>query len=174
MQNENAFSGIEAAIVMIAFVVVAAIFAFVMMQTGFFATQKFQTVTYSGIKQSTSTLITDGLIRGQYSEAGGGLQSLTFSIHIPDASQAVDLSEMIYYYSRDTESGSTIPLSYVTPSSGIIRSGDTIRIRIDLAGAGMAGPRGGGSFTLEVKPPVGASILIHRTLPAVYEGGYIS
>nr|AAB32838.1 flagillin {N-terminal} [Methanospirillum hungatei, GP1, flagellar filaments, Peptide Partial, 46 aa] [Methanospirillum hungatei] len=46
------FSGLEAAIVLIAFVVVAAVFSYVMLGAGFFATQKSQEVTYSGVKQS--------------------------------------------------------------------------------------------------------------------------
>ena len=66
MKKEPGFSGLEAAVVLIAFVVVAAVFAYVMMSTGFFATQRFQEVTYAGVKQSTSTVITDGLIRGKY------------------------------------------------------------------------------------------------------------
>ena len=64
MQKESAFSGLEAAIVLIAFVVVAAVFSYVMLGAGFFATQKSQEVTYSGIKQSTSNLVLDGQLYG--------------------------------------------------------------------------------------------------------------
>ena len=50
MRKEPGFSGLEAAVILIAFVVVAAVFAYVMMSTGFFATQRFQEVTYAGVK----------------------------------------------------------------------------------------------------------------------------
>jgi len=67
-KRENAFSGLEAAIVMIAFVVAAAVFGYSMISTGMFATQKVQEVTYAGIKHNASVAITDGLIRGHYNE----------------------------------------------------------------------------------------------------------
>ena len=173
-KRENAFSGLEAAIVMIAFVVVAAVFGYSMISTGMFATQKVQEVTYAGIKQSASVTITDGLIRGQYNEGQGGLISLTFSISVPETGEAIDLSKMVYYYVRGNEGGNAVSLSYVTPNSGILESGSSTRVRLNLRDAGLAGPLSGGSFTLEIKPPVGASTLIQRKLPSGYNGGYIS
>jgi len=69
MKKESAFSGLEAAIFLIAFVVVAAVFSYVMLGAGFFATQKAQEVTYSGMKQATSNLIMDGMIYGSYNSS---------------------------------------------------------------------------------------------------------
>ena len=77
MKKDPAFSGLEAAIVLIAFVVVAAVFSYVMLGAGFFATSKSQEVTYSGVKQSTSNVVLDGYIYGTYSS---GLATLTFYI----------------------------------------------------------------------------------------------
>ena len=45
MKRDNAFIGLEAAIVLIAFVVVAAVFSYVMLGAGFFATHKSQEVS---------------------------------------------------------------------------------------------------------------------------------
>ncbi|NLV27302.1 MAG: hypothetical protein GXY48_09085 [Methanomicrobiales archaeon] len=173
MKKDNAFSGLEAAIVMIAFVVVAAVFAYSMISMGFFATQKVQDVTYAGIKQSTSVAITDGLIRGGYN-SDTGLTSLTFSISVPETGEPIDLSKMIYYYVRNSETGNEIPLNYVTPGSGILQPGGSVRVRLSLSEAGLSGPKAGGSFSLEIKPPTGASTLIQRSLPSGYNGGYIS
>ena len=174
MKRERAFSGLEAAVVLIAFVVVAAVFAYVMLNTGFFATQKLQEVTYAGIKQSTSTTITNGIIHGQYDNTKGGLQSLSFSITVPEAGEAIDLSKMLYYYSKDGDAGDSIPLTSVVPNSGILSPGENTRVHLDLAGAGRAGPMAGGRFSLEIKPPVGASTIIQRTLSSAYDGGYLS
>lgn len=171
--TDDSFSGLEAAVVMIAFVVVAAVFGYVMLSTGFFASQRFQEVTYAGIKQSTSGAITDGLISGRYDDSQGGLQSLSFSISVQETGQAIDLSEMVYYFVKENGVGGEIPLSKVIPNSGLLLPGGSTRIRIDLSGPG-AGPMAGGSFSLEIKPPVGSSTLIQRTLSAGYNGGYIS
>jgi len=88
MKKETAFSGLEAAIVLIAFVVVAAVFSYVMLGAGFFATQKSQEVTYSGIKQSTSNLVLDGQIYGDKTT----ITTLTFWLAIPEGGQAQSLS----------------------------------------------------------------------------------
>lgn len=173
METDNGFSGLEAALVMIAFVVVAAVFGYSMISTGFFATQKVQEVTYAGIKQSASVAITDGFIRGSYDNTDG-LVALSFSLSVPEAGEPIDLSKMVYYYARDNEAGDPIPLDYVNPNSGILSPGENIRIRLDLKLAGVPGPLAGGTFTLEIKPPVGASSLIQRTIPSGYNGGYIS
>ncbi|MDD1660888.1 MAG: flagellin, partial [Methanomicrobiales archaeon] len=42
LSREEAFTGLEAAIVLIAFVVVAAVFSYVVLGAGFFSTQKAQ------------------------------------------------------------------------------------------------------------------------------------
>jgi flagellin FlaB len=174
MNHESGFSGLEAALIMIAFVVVAAVFGYSMISTGFFASQKVQEVTYAGIKQSSSVAITDGLIRGQYDAGKGGITSLSFSLSVPDTGESIDLSKMIYYYVRNNEGGNAVPLDYVTPKSGILASGDSTRIRLALFDAGLTGPMAGGTFSLEIKPPIGASTLIQRQLPTGYNGGYLS
>ncbi len=174
MKKEHAFSGLEAAVVLIAFVVVAAVFGYVMLSTGFFATQRFQEVTYAGIKQSTSGAITDGLISGTYDPNNQGLQKLRFSLSVPEAGQAIDLSEMIYYYARGNDGGTAIPSSAFSPNTGILLPGTSTRIQLNLDDAGIPGPMAGGSFSLEIKPPTGASTLIQRTLSDGYNGGYIA
>ena len=171
--KDTGFSGLEAAIVLIAFVVVAAVFAHSTISVGIFATQKMQEVTYAGIKQSSSVAITDGF-RGVYQEDQGGITSLTFSLSVPDTGEPIDLSKMVYYYMRNNEAGNTVPLQHVTPNSGILASGSNVQVRLNLLGAGMAGPLAGGSFSLEIKPPVGASTLIQRSLSSAFSGGYIS
>lgn len=173
MKKDHAFSGLEAAVIMIAFVTVAAVFAYVMLGTGFFASQRFQEVTYAGVKQSSSGAITDGLISGRYTPTNG-LETLTFSITVPETSEAIDLSKMVYYYVRTNEGGAEIPIEHVSPSSGILSPGSNTRIRLNLLAAAVPGPMAGESFSLEIKPPIGASTLIQRTLPDGYNGGYIS
>ena len=62
--NDNAFTGLEAAIVLIAFVVVAAVFSYVVLGAGFFTTQKSQEVVHTGVQQASSTLEIVGNVYG--------------------------------------------------------------------------------------------------------------
>ena len=62
--NDDGFTGLEAAIVLIAFVVVAAVFGYVVLGAGFFTTQKSQEVVHTGIESASSTLQLQGDVYG--------------------------------------------------------------------------------------------------------------
>jgi flagellin FlaB len=167
MKKDAAFSGLEAAIVLIAFVVVAAVFSYVMLGAGFFATQKAQEVTYSGMKQSTSNLILDGMIYGSY--ASSALQQIYFYVKVPEGGETQDLQFVNYLWTIDNlavTSGVT-----ASPSSGSINPGSRTKVTLTMP-TGYK-PAAGHKFVLEIKPKTGASSLISRTLADGYGGGVI-
>jgi flagellin FlaB len=164
MKKEAAFSGLEAAIVLIAFVVVAAVFSYVMLGAGFFATQKSQEVTYSGIKQSTSNIVLDGQLYGEDSN----IATLTFYLAIPEGGQPQKMTDIDYLY---TINGGPVSIVTDTPTAGLLQPGDRSKVTVALSGNYIPGP--GDSFTLEVKPKTGASSLIAKTLGSGYNGGVI-
>jgi len=55
-KDKRAFTGLEAAIVLTAFVVVAAVFSYVVLNAGFFTTQKSKEVVHAGVEQATSSV----------------------------------------------------------------------------------------------------------------------
>nr|WP_319540048.1 flagellin [uncultured Methanospirillum sp.] len=166
MKNESAFSGLEAAIVLIAFVVVAAVFSYVMLGAGFFATQKSQEVTYSGIKQSTSNIVLDGQLYGSASQ----IATLTLYLSIPEGGQPQKLSDVDYLWTLNG-GAVTIVTGTDADSVSLLQPGDRAKITIALAAANRPGP--GDSFTLEIKPKVGASSLVSKALGSGYAGGVI-
>jgi flagellin FlaB len=165
MKKDMAFSGLEAAIVLIAFVVVAAVFSYVMLGAGFFATSKSQEVTYSGIKQTTSNAVVDGNMYGSMS--GGLLNTLTFYVKVPEGGETIKLDQIQYLYSSNFATP-TIP-SISTGSSGSLAPGSRTKVIL----SSLTGPSAGSTFSVEVKPRVGASTLIQRTLSSGYTGGVI-
>jgi flagellin FlaB len=56
LNREKGITGLETAIILIAFVVVAAVFAYTALSAGLFSTQKSQEAVYSGLKEAQSTL----------------------------------------------------------------------------------------------------------------------
>jgi len=64
MFSENAFTGLEAAIVLIAFVVVAAVFSYVVLGAGFFTTQSAQEAVHTSVDQASSSLELSGDVYG--------------------------------------------------------------------------------------------------------------
>jgi len=191
MKKEAAFSGLEAAIVLIAFVVVAAVFSYVMLGAGFFATQKSQEVTYSGIKQSTSNLVLDGQLYGVMNSqtTPTNMVSTTFYLSIPEGGQPQSLKDVDYvvtvsgtkYTTLKTGSATAnnVLVTVLSPdpaTTNVLSAGSRAKIQLEFANAlptAGGGPAPGDSFTLEVKPKVGASSLITKTLSTGYNGGVI-
>jgi len=173
MNKNEAFSGLEAAIVLIAFVVVAAVFSYVMLGAGFFATQKSQEVTYSGIKQSTSNLVLDGQLYGN----AATVATVEFNIGISEGGQPQLLSEIEYI---TTSSKSATPISATPtyyqqdgtttiPGSTVLKPGEKVMVKVPITPNVV----GGDSFTIEMKPKIGAATLISKTLSTGYPGGLI-
>ena len=62
MKRNRGMVGIEAAIVLISFVIIAAAFAFMVVNMGLFATQSAKNTIQQGISEASSPLLTDGSI----------------------------------------------------------------------------------------------------------------
>jgi len=174
MRKEAAFSGLEAAIVLIAFVVVAAVFSYVMLGAGFFATQKSQEVTYSGMKQATSNLILDGMIYGSYS--GGAtlpsMQALFFYVKVPEGGETQDLRYVTYLWTKENKAVTTLAAAKVRPTAQQLNPGARVKVTLTVPESGYQ-PKAGQKFVLEIKPKTGASTIITRTLADGYNGGLI-
>jgi flagellin FlaB len=168
MKKESAFSGLEAAIVLIAFVVVAAVFSYVMLGAGFFATQKAQEVTYSGMKQATSNLILDGMIYGSYSSSNG-LQKLFFFVKVPEGGETQDLRYVEYLWTVENKAVTTA--KSVAPTTKQLNPGS--RVKLTLTTPDNYRPKAGEKFVLEIKPKTGASTVVTRTLSDGYNGGVV-
>jgi len=121
LKNEDAFTGLEAAIVLIAFVVVAAVFSYVMLGAGFFATGEAQKVVHTGSQQASSSLEIIGNIYGYSTTAGAGnLDSIQFTVGNTAGGTPLDISQMLVTFTSGTTSE---VISYDTEHS-IVGGGD--------------------------------------------------
>jgi len=100
-KNEDAFTGLEAAIVLIAFIVVAAVFSYVMLGAGFFATQEAQRTVHTGSQQASSSLEIIGNVYGRTTatskESGTSaqLQYIEFTVGNTAGGTPIDISQML-------------------------------------------------------------------------------
>jgi flagellin FlaB len=81
-RKEKGITGLETAIILIAFVVVAAVFAYTVLSAGLFSTQKSQEAIYSGLEEAQSTLeIKGGVIaKAENTGASGYISQLTYTV----------------------------------------------------------------------------------------------
>jgi len=80
--REKGITGLETAIILIAFVVVAAVFAYTALSAGLFTTQKAQEAVYSGLKEAQSTMELKGAVIATANASGssGRIQQISFTV----------------------------------------------------------------------------------------------
>jgi archaeal flagellin FlaB len=185
-RSKRAISGLETAIILIAFIIVASTFAFTILNLGFMTAQKSGQVVQNGIQLASSSLDVDGSVVALGS--GNSVQCIQFEIHLSPGGDAIDLSLgrlIVSYQSEDiyvpniynqnasrTRGGVTI--SPITGTGMILKSGDTFLINVYLNGTSSSGsppvladplvPYE--EFTIELKPAMSAVVTIDRTIPA--------
>jgi flagellin FlaB len=177
--RNNAFTGLEAAIVLIAFVIVAAAFSYVILGAGFFTTQRAQESVHTGVGQSSSTLEIVGNVYGTGPD-NTKITNINFTVALAPGGTPVDFSKVVLTYSNTTQLET---LNQVTgnyprqPSNGhwavteilndrgnnnqLIEAGEQFQISAMPSSPIYANDR----FTIEVKPGAGAALDITRTVP---------
>jgi len=104
MNKEEAFTGLEAAIVLIAFVVVAAVFSYVVLGAGFYTTQKSQEVIYTSVAQASSSVEVLGDVYGTNNgtTTGLGVNNVTdirFTVGLTAGGSPVDFNTVTMTWS---------------------------------------------------------------------------
>ena len=127
-KNEDAFTGLEAAIVLIAFIVVAAVFSYVMLGAGFFATQEAQRTVHTGSQQASSSLEIIGGVYGMNDNAGTeGLQHLQyieFTIGNTAGGTPIDVTQMLVTFVCG-DKAEVIPFDEVKSIKGIGKTAES-------------------------------------------------
>ncbi len=93
--RERGITGLETAIILIAFVVVASVFAFTVLSTGIFASERSKETVFSGIQEAQSTLEPRGSVvayKGVLSDSTTTVYKLTFVVSNAVAGEPVDLT----------------------------------------------------------------------------------
>jgi len=178
MQREkntsDAFTGLEAAIVLIAFVVVAAVFAYVVLGAGFFTTQKAQETVYKSVEQSTTNLLLIGNVYGLSNNTTAGINEVKFSIGLAPGAPAVDLTKLKVVFSTPTTTpiiltlGNSSTLAEFTAkeagagsSLNSMAQNQQIEIHFYVAPVPVNTP-----VNIEIRPGVGAALPFSKTTPS--------
>jgi len=114
LYSEDAFTGLEAAIVLIAFVVVAAVFSYVVLGAGFFTSQTAQATVHTGVQQASSSMELVGNVYGIAANSGAAnLKSLNVTVALTAGGTGMDLSQMVVSY-RDNNGGYNSSLNFTS------------------------------------------------------------
>jgi len=175
-RDERGITGLETAIILIAFVVVASVFAYTVLSAGIFSSQKGQEAVYTGLAQARSTLELKGDVVAKANATA--VTEILFSVSNALDGEAIDMTDTtgtnVTVISYSSSTIRTEELSWVSEAQGwsdadsLLEAGEMFEITVDMTGAGEAiGTYH--TFTLEVKPPVGSMLRIERTTPAAID-----
>ena len=120
-RDDSGITGLETAIILIAFVVVAAVFAFTIMTTGLFSTEKAKTTAQAALTEASSSFITKGAVTATCDTPAACVyvNSITFTVALASGAEAQTLTpaELSFMY---TDVNNTFRTSGAVPVGGII------------------------------------------------------
>jgi len=196
LRHEKGITGLETAIILIAFVVVAAVFAYTALSAGLFSTQKGQEAVYSGLKEARSTIELKGSVLAVAASAGAtsNVSQIQFTISNVLGGEEVDFTPpsgsnaagkatgtankvLINYIDKNQEVDNLYwTVSKLGKDDGNNLLGIDEKFQITIGGSGTDNLLGAlaalnqlgvnTTFSLVLVTPVGAVLEIERTTPA--------
>ena len=172
--DDNGFTGLEAAIVLIAFVVVAAVFSYVVLGAGFFTTQKSQETVYKGVEQASTNIQMIGNVYGIATVPTDGINKITFSIGLAPGAPSIDLTGLKIVFS--TPATTPVTLSHTTGDasatqfaaklSGVSKNSMDQNQQIEISFLVNPEVSANTKMNIELRPSVGAALPFTKTAPA--------
>ncbi len=180
-RDQRGITGLETAIVLIAFVVVSSVFAFAALSTGLFTTDKAKETIKAGLSEARGTMELKGSVLATSTVTGnsGTVDIITFQVSNAAAGEAIDMTvgnTVIKYTDNNQtinlDTGSEFAAAEIGSGDGdsLLERGEVFEVTISglvaLLTPDLATDT---TFTLEVIPPKGAVLFIQRTTPVSME-----
>jgi archaeal flagellin FlaB len=170
-REEEGITGLETAIILIAFVVVATVFAFVVLSTGLFSAERGKEAVYAGLQKTRGTLELRGSVVA--TTDGTNVTTLVFDVANSAGGEPVNLdpaatSNKVVIDYRDADVNETniawvVDWLVTSDSDDLLEAGELAEITVDVSTYTLGTNE---LFALEVKPPLGGTMIIARTTPA--------
>jgi flagellin FlaB len=169
-REERGITGLETAIILIAFVVVATVFAFVVLSTGLFSSERGKEAVYSGLQKTRGSLELRGSVVANTN--GTTVSTLVFDVANAAGGEPVNLdpsatsNKMVVDYRDSDTNQPNIAWTVnwlVGDADDLMEAGELGEITIDVSAQSLGANQ---AFVLELKPPLGGTMVIARTTPA--------
>ena len=190
-RDERGITGIETAIILIAFVVVASVFAYTVLSAGIFSSEKGKEAIYAGIEQARSSMEFVGPVVATDTDNDDDIDEIVFMVAntldgepinlkstvdsdrdglLSDESPKTHTAVMVYV----DRSQQVIDLAWTTTAIGkddgdsLLEGSEKFEISVDVSGLS---PRlnGDDKFILEIRPDIGATLVIERSTGPVID-----
>jgi flagellin FlaB len=190
-------TGLETAIILVAFVITASAFAFVILNMGFLTAEKAQSVISTGMAEATSALLVDSGVVATFANTTSGadqadicMVKLTFYVKLSQGHSPIDISDsrLVATFTNEIchgelydSNGTIMTMTGVTgDGDSLLEVGERFKVDIDFTEIPLTGVDPNPpdrltlythpyeSFRVELRPSEGAVLTISRDIPAVY------
>lgn len=202
MRRQEGITGLETAIILIAFVVVASVFAFTVLSTGLFSAERGKETVHEGLREARGTMELRGSVIA--TDDNGDLDAdgvtntevgtVIFTVTNAVSGEPIDLTaptdgdadgipdtgsshKALIAYNDQNQSIPDVTWSRTfrgeNDGDNLLELGEKAQVTVQLARAintsGTTNLTTDQQFTLEMKPPKGAVLIIQRTTPSAID-----
>ena len=197
-KSRQAMTGLETAIILVAFVITAAAFAFVILNMGFLTAEKAQSVISAGISEASSSMLIDsGLVAFFSNTTTSGAQQadvcltkIVFYMKLSQGHEPVDCDDnrLVATFTNDlchgeiyNTNGTVMTISTANGDTDtLLETGEKFKVEVDFTELLLTGvepvpanrpqmyTHPYENFRIELRPSQGAVMTVERQLPAVY------
>jgi flagellin FlaB len=183
-RDESGQTALEAAIILIAFIVVASVFAFTILSSGSKSTEKGQQAINAGLQGVQSSMEVKGMIIAKSTD-NTTVSDVVFTLSLVAGGEPIDLNttnpKIVIGYRDSAQVVNGLAWSIENTTGGwlvnnegptaadadnLLEDGELVEITVPLTGITL---KANTEFTIEIKPPTGAVINLTRTTPPSIE-----
>ncbi len=172
-KNEQGFTGLEAAIIFIAFVVVASVFAYVVLGAGMTTSQKSQEVLHAALDEARSAFRPGDAVIARID--GGFIRYVEFDLETAAGPTAIDMKSITCTLATSKalltyppgDPAVTLTWRYRKDTNDILEEGEVVTVKLNADSKGI---KRGDTFTVGVASAGGATASLTRTIPAGTRG----
>ena len=190
-RDQRGITGLETAIIMIAFVVVASVFAYTVLSAGIFSSEKGKEAVHAGLDQARSSMELVGPVVAKDTNTDGDIDQIVFIVINALGGEAINLTT-----TTDADADGLLSDEATKSHTTVVSYADQVQEVTDIAWTKTAVGKGDGddlleatekfeitvnvsqlstrlnandTFVIEVKPQGGSSFTIERTTPPVID-----
>jgi len=175
-QNQEGLTGLSISIILIAFVIVASVFAYVVLSAGLFSSQKVKETVNAGLEATMSTIEIKGDVIAKMEN--GVVNDIYLCVGIPAAGSPVNFTPassgnathvVISYHDADNMILSvnwTVERLATINNDYLLDPNELFLVTVNLSSSSNVSIGPYHTFSLEIKPPDGPVLPIERTIRA--------
>ncbi|MDD5189776.1 MAG: hypothetical protein PHE50_01895 [Dehalococcoidales bacterium] len=171
--NQRGMTGLETAIILIAFVTVASVLAYAVLSAGIFSAEKGKETVYKGLDQAQGNLMVKGNVLA-ISADSTNIDSVILNVALTIPNQKIDMDTVVvnYWDSETHAEGLAVDMALSEGSTergtaNMLEGDEQFTVTITLPDAAAIGAYD--AFNIQMIPPSGATLTIRRSLPGTVE-----